>query len=107
MASLSHRPHLPHRRMGPPPLEGPAMTIQTHTEAQRHGEARTNVRRSFLCASAPLCEIFVWFVLIAGASHCKLAASAADRPTVLVLVGAEGAKEYTEPFRDWAARWEK
>jgi len=33
-------------------------------------------------------------------------AAAADRPTVLVVVGAEGAKEYAEPFRQWAGRWE-
>jgi hypothetical protein len=35
-------------------------------------------------------------------------AVAADepRPTVIVVVGAEGTKEYGEAFREWAGRWE-
>jgi hypothetical protein len=34
-------------------------------------------------------------------------ASAADPPkqTVIVVVGAEGAEEYREPFRNWAEKW--
>ena len=36
----------------------------------------------------------------------SLAAAAEPRPTVIVVVGAEGAKEYAEPFREWAGRWE-
>jgi len=31
---------------------------------------------------------------------------AADRPAVLVVVGAEGTKEYGEQFRQWTGRWE-
>jgi hypothetical protein len=31
---------------------------------------------------------------------------AADKQTVLVVVGAAGEKEYGEQFREWAARWE-
>ncbi len=32
---------------------------------------------------------------------------ASDRPAVLVVVGADGTKEYGQQFREWAARWEK
>jgi hypothetical protein len=33
-------------------------------------------------------------------------AFADDRPSVIVVVGAEGTKEYGEQFRQWAGRWE-
>ena len=36
----------------------------------------------------------------------SIAASAADRPTVLVVVGADGTEEYGKQFRQWAERWE-
>ncbi len=45
-------------------------------------------------------------ILVAAACASHSAAPAADRPTVLVVVGAEGAKEYVEPFRQWAERWQ-
>ena len=32
-------------------------------------------------------------------------ASAADRATVIVAVGAPGAEEYASQFAEWAARW--
>jgi hypothetical protein len=41
-------------------------------------------------------------LLAAAASY----AAAEDRATVLVVIGAEGAKEYAEPFRQWTGRWE-
>jgi hypothetical protein len=37
---------------------------------------------------------------------CGPAYAADPRPTVLVVVGAEGAKEFGESFRQWAGRWE-
>lgn len=33
-------------------------------------------------------------------------ATAAERPTVIVVVGAEGTAEYGKQFRQWAGRWE-
>jgi hypothetical protein len=36
-----------------------------------------------------------------------LAADAEARPTVVVVVGAEGTAEYGKEFRRWAARWEQ
>lgn len=38
---------------------------------------------------------------------CALADAPAEptRPTVLVVVGADGSEEYGKQFRDWAARW--
>jgi hypothetical protein len=36
-----------------------------------------------------------------------LLAQPAEKPTVLVVVGAEGAGQYAEPFRQWAERWQK
>jgi hypothetical protein len=33
-------------------------------------------------------------------------ADAADRPAVIVVVGAEGTPEFGRQFRDWAGRWE-
>jgi hypothetical protein len=49
-----------------------------------------------------------WFhvagaVLSACLSCCAIAA---ERPAVLVVVGAEGTNEYGEQFRQWAGRWE-
>lgn len=42
------------------------------------------------------------------AMFCSTIAVAAEpRAAVLVVVGAEGAKEYAEPFRQWAERWQK
>lgn len=38
---------------------------------------------------------------------CVSLSAAEPRPAVLVVVGAEGAKEYAQAFRQWAGRWEK
>jgi hypothetical protein len=50
-------------------------------------------------------HICLSFGLLLLWSPCVLAAE--SRPAVLVVVGAEGSKEYAQPFRDWAARWQK
>lgn len=42
---------------------------------------------------------------LALASTMLLAAEAADRPTVLVVVGAAGEEDYGEQFAAWAERW--
>ena len=82
--------------------------MKSHAEAQRRKAAKNwNPRLLSLCASAPLRESFACIVLIAIAAQCALPILAADRPAVLVVVGAEGAKEYAESFREWASRWEK
>ncbi|MHC4406182.1 MAG: hypothetical protein ACYTG0_41635 [Planctomycetota bacterium] len=36
-----------------------------------------------------------------------VAAEEDERPTVMIVVGAPGAPEYGEPFREWADRWQR
>lgn len=43
--------------------------------------------------------------LVLAASLCG--AADVDRPTVMVVVGAEGSEEYGRQFRAWAERWRK
>jgi hypothetical protein len=40
-------------------------------------------------------------------AYALLAADAEARPTVVVVVGAEGTAEYGKEFRQWAGRWEQ
>jgi len=46
--------------------------------------------------------VLLLFVLTAGST---LAATQADKPTVIIVVGAEGAAEYRPLFASWADRW--
>jgi hypothetical protein len=51
-----------------------------------------------------------WLILITllstpGASAPSTAPSAPDRPTVVLVVGAEGESEYGQEFAKWADRW--
>jgi len=45
-------------------------------------------------------------VLLFAAEAPTPAGGTSDRPTVLVVVGAEGIAEYGEAFRSWAGRWQ-
>ena len=60
--------------------------------------------------SVPLCvcvRSFLLLLLVQGFLVSANSTAAADRPLVLVVVGAEGDKEFAEPFRQWAGRWEE
>jgi hypothetical protein len=48
------------------------------------------------------CSILAFAVLLTVAALAR----AAERPTVLVVVGADGTPEYGQQFREWAHRWE-
>src|SRR5262249_24749127 len=102
MANLPPRPHLPHRRMGPAPLEGPAMISNCgsqikHEEHEGHKAAKKSMSTAFFLGAL---SAFVF-------QMCTSLNAQGARPAVLVVVGAEGAKDYGEPFREWAGRWEK
>lgn len=91
--------------MGPAAVEGIAVNSKPHAEAQGRKEAGRG--RTFLCASAPWREITCWIAAIVFFPVAKSPVFAGDfRPAVIVVVGAEGAKEYGEQFRQWASRWE-
>jgi hypothetical protein len=47
------------------------------------------------------------FGLVFAVWFGTIPAAAAERPTVLVVVGAEGTPEFGALFRTWAARWEE
>jgi hypothetical protein len=68
------------------------------------------MRLPFMSFEFPSFALVSNFVLRASCFAALLGALTAlraeDRPAVLVVVGAEGAKEYSEPFREWAGRWE-
>jgi hypothetical protein len=59
------------------------------------------------CAFAPLRELFAWIVWVGLVFHGVTILSAADRASVLVVVGAAGEKDFGEQFEEWAARWKK
>ena len=46
------------------------------------------------------------YVMLCVLMPGPLAAKADERASVIVVVGAEGEKEYGEQFRQWAGRWE-
>jgi hypothetical protein len=58
-------------------------------------------------ASEGLGSKYVRLSLVALAVLLGNRCIASDHPSVLIVVGAEGAKEYGEQFREWAGRWEK
>jgi hypothetical protein len=56
----------------------------------------------------PLCEILLYTAsVLIFAWNNGIVTAADSRPAVLVVVGAEGTKEYGQQFRDWADRWQK
>ena len=46
-----------------------------------------------------------FLLLLCSAGWVELA-SESPRPTVIVVVGAEGTEEYGKQFREWASRWQ-
>src|SRR6476660_301126 len=86
--------------MGPSPLEGPAVNLKRwHQRKHKEHEEHKAKRFSFALFLSVL-SVFVF--------QCFGASRADDaRSTVVVVIGAEGPKEYGEQFREWAGRWEK
>jgi len=68
------------------------MNAQARSATERIGSRKARI---------PLAAIAT--AILFFASVCR----ASDHPAVLVVVGAEGAKEYIDQFHEWAGRWEK
>ena len=51
------------------------------------------------------CCLFLGLCFLAGALRAGAPAGRPDRPTVVVVVGAEGEPEYGKAFAQWADRW--
>ena len=77
------------------------MNIQTRSVSEGHTQARS-ASEGLGCGRAS-----ILFALVIATASLVSSSSASDRPTVLVVVGAEGTKEYGEQFREWAGRWQK
>ena len=58
---------------------------------------------------APLARALVLFVagIDLAFATCSASAASAERPTVIVVVGAPGEEDYGKNFSQWAAHWEK
>lgn len=77
--------------------------IQSHHARTQRRPARGNPNGP-LRASAPPREICTCLCLLLGAIFQSISV-AADRPTVLVVVGAVGEKDFGEQFAEWTGRW--
>ena len=104
---LSGDHRLPLRRMGPAPLEGAAVTLLT-TKTQRARRILAGYSRVFrslcsLCLRGSNYELAAVIVVLFGLFAAK--AHAAERPIVIVIVGAPGETEYATQFHEWSEQW--
>jgi len=86
-------------------MEGAALMRQFNAETQRRGGAEQ--RRGGLCAIVPWRVIFFPIIAVCATLHFPFSVCAADRASVLVVVGAAGEKDFEEQFEEWAGRWKK
>jgi len=95
--------------MGPAALEGPAVMFFTaktrRTRRKAHDVARRYLALCSLClrGSKYRLAISLCFALV-----CALASStyAAEKPTVIVVVGAPGEPQFAKLFHEWAEKWQ-
>ena len=90
--------------MGPPPLEGAAVTLLT-TKTQRARRVLRGFSRVFrslcsLCLRGSNYELAAVIVVLFGLFAAK--AHAAERPIVIVIVAHPGETEYATQFHEWS-----
>src|SRR5947209_7096272 len=114
------RPRSRHALAAPiaPLLVSPPLMAAKSASATSAGP-RNRRRRNFARCGAPHTQArsaseglgcgraSILFALLIATASLVCSSSASERPVVLVVVGAEGTKEYGESFREWAGRWEK
>src|SRR5437016_623918 len=88
--------------MGPAKVEGFAMSVNGGQQRGKRKEHEVHQA----CRKYVQSGLFLGVLSVLAFPFVSSLSAADPRAAVIVVIGAEGTKEYGEQFRQWALRWE-